>query len=54
MWFFNFLLDFNIEGDGFIGYVFIEDGFVYCWFGVRGNIGIIGGKYCFGCKIVFG
>lgn len=29
-----------------------EDGFAYCWSGARANIGITGGKYCFGCTII--
>lgn len=29
-----------------------EEGFAYCWSGARANVGIIGGKYCFGCKII--
>lgn len=47
-------LDFNIEGDGLTGHALYEQGFAYCWSGARANIGIKGGKYCFGCKIVSG
>ncbi|CAJ1961538.1 unnamed protein product [Sphenostylis stenocarpa] len=43
-------LDFNI--DGLVGYGLHEEGFAYCWSGARANVGIIRGKYCFGCKVV--
>ncbi|MCD7455995.1 hypothetical protein HAX54_030422 [Datura stramonium] len=45
-------LDFNVEGNGLQGSALYEQGFAYCWSGARANMGIIGGKYCFGCKIV--
>ncbi|GAB4824938.1 hypothetical protein Ancab_007810 [Ancistrocladus abbreviatus] len=45
-------LDFNIEGDGLLGHALCEQGFAYCWSGARANVGISGGKYCFGCKII--
>ncbi|KAL3519639.1 hypothetical protein ACH5RR_017788 [Cinchona calisaya] len=45
-------LDFNIEGDGLRGSALYERGFAYCWSGARANVGINGGKYCFGCKII--
>eukprot|EP00261_Vitis_vinifera_P016804 XP_010646145.1 PREDICTED: heterogeneous nuclear ribonucleoprotein U-like protein 1 isoform X3 [Vitis vinifera] len=45
-------LDFNIVGDGLQGSALHDHGFAYCWSGARGNVGITGGKYCFGCKII--
>ncbi|XP_015064246.1 heterogeneous nuclear ribonucleoprotein U-like protein 2 isoform X1 [Solanum pennellii] len=45
-------LDFNVEGNGLLGSGLYEHGFSYCWSGARANMGITGGKYCFGCKIV--
>ncbi|GMH26922.1 hypothetical protein Nepgr_028765 [Nepenthes gracilis] len=45
-------LDFNIEGGSLIGHALFEEGFAYCWSGARANVGISGGKYCFGCKII--
>ncbi|KAJ4980873.1 hypothetical protein NE237_031710 [Protea cynaroides] len=45
-------LDFNVEGNGLQGHALYEKGFAYCWSGARANLGITGGKYCFGCKIV--
>uniref|UniRef100_A0A5B7A3T6 SPRY domain-containing protein n=1 Tax=Davidia involucrata TaxID=16924 RepID=A0A5B7A3T6_DAVIN len=45
-------LDFNIEGIGLQGSALHEQGFAYCWSGARANVGITGGKYCFGCKII--
>ncbi|KAK1280829.1 hypothetical protein QJS04_geneDACA003170 [Acorus gramineus] len=45
-------LDFNIEGNGLQGHALFEGGFAYCWSGARAIIGITGGKYCFGCKII--
>ncbi|CAI9087618.1 OLC1v1021730C2 [Oldenlandia corymbosa var. corymbosa] len=45
-------LDFNIEDDGLHGWALCEKGFAYCWSAARANVGIFGGKYCFGCKIV--
>ncbi|CAA3001604.1 heterogeneous nuclear ribonucleo U 1 [Olea europaea subsp. europaea] len=45
-------IDFNIEGNGLQGSAICEEGFSYCWSGARANVGVIGGKYCFGCKIV--
>ncbi|KAM5588413.1 hypothetical protein ABKV19_006711 [Rosa sericea] len=44
-------LDFNIEGNGLKGSSLYEQGFAYCWSGARANVGISGGKYCFGCKV---
>uniref|UniRef100_M1C1B0 Heterogeneous nuclear ribonucleoprotein U 1 n=1 Tax=Solanum tuberosum TaxID=4113 RepID=M1C1B0_SOLTU len=43
---------FNVEGNGLLGSGLYEHGFAYCWSGARSNMGITGGKYCFGCKIV--
>ncbi|XP_021726338.1 heterogeneous nuclear ribonucleoprotein U-like protein 1 isoform X2 [Chenopodium quinoa] len=45
-------LAFNIEADGLTGHALYEQGFAYCWSGARGNIGITGGKYYFGCRII--
>nr|XP_018679603.1 PREDICTED: heterogeneous nuclear ribonucleoprotein U-like protein 1 isoform X1 [Musa acuminata subsp. malaccensis] len=45
-------LDFDINGNGLQGQALTEEGFAYCWSGARANVGIIGGKYCFGCKII--
>ncbi|XP_054776386.1 uncharacterized protein LOC129284896 isoform X2 [Prosopis cineraria] len=45
-------LDFTIGGNGLLGSALHEQGFAYCWSGARANIGITGGKYCFGCKVV--
>ncbi|CAB4275954.1 unnamed protein product [Prunus armeniaca] len=45
-------LDFIIEGDELKGYALHEQGFAYCWSGARANVGIAGGKYCFGCTVV--
>ncbi|CDO99634.1 unnamed protein product [Coffea canephora] len=45
-------IDFNIEEDGLRGSALYEEGFAYCWSGARANVGITGGKYCFGCKII--
>lgn len=45
-------LDFNVEGNGLQGSALHEKGFAYCWSGARANAGIIGGKYCFGCKVI--
>ncbi|KMT04494.1 hypothetical protein BVRB_8g181600 [Beta vulgaris subsp. vulgaris] len=47
-------LAFNVEPDELTGHGLYEQGFAYCWSGARANIGIIGGKYYFGCKIVSG
>ncbi|RZR84047.1 hypothetical protein BHM03_00010786, partial [Ensete ventricosum] len=44
--------DFDINGNGLRGQALTEEGFAYCWSGARANVGIIGGKYCFGCKII--
>ncbi|KAH0770635.1 hypothetical protein KY290_014616 [Solanum tuberosum] len=44
--------NFNVEGNGLLGSGLYEHGFAYCWSGARANMGITGGKYCFGCKIV--
>ncbi|CAN6457762.1 unnamed protein product [Victoria cruziana] len=45
-------LDFTIEQNGLQGHALCDGGFAYCWSGARANIGITGGKYCFGCKII--
>ncbi|CAA0837168.1 Unknown protein [Striga hermonthica] len=45
-------IDFTVEGNGLLGSALYEEGFAYCWSGARANIGIRGGKYCFGCKIL--
>lgn len=45
-------LDFIIEEDGLKGSALYEQGFAYCWSGARANVGITGGKYFFGCKIL--
>ncbi|XP_068497042.1 uncharacterized protein [Phaseolus vulgaris] len=45
-------LDFNIDRCGLAGYGLHGEGFAYCWSGARANVGIIRGKYCFGCKVV--
>nr|XP_011460299.1 PREDICTED: heterogeneous nuclear ribonucleoprotein U-like protein 1 [Fragaria vesca subsp. vesca] len=45
-------LDFNIDGNGLQGSSLYEQGFAYCWSGARANVGISGGKYCFGCRLV--
>ncbi|TKY71625.1 Heterogeneous nuclear ribonucleoprotein U protein 1 [Spatholobus suberectus] len=45
-------LDFNIDCNGLVGYGLHEEGFAYCWSGARANMGITGGRYCFGCKVV--
>ncbi|XP_006467899.2 uncharacterized protein LOC102628781 isoform X3 [Citrus sinensis] len=45
-------LDFDIEDNGLKGSGLHQEGFAYCWSGARANVGINGGKYCFGCKIV--
>ncbi|CAK9144092.1 unnamed protein product [Ilex paraguariensis] len=45
-------LDFNVEVNGLQGSALHEQGFAYCWSGARANVGITGGKYCFGCKII--
>lgn len=47
-----FCSDFNVDGNGLQGHALHEQGFAYCWSGARANVGITGGKYCFGCKIV--
>lgn len=41
-----------MEGNGLRGSALHEKGFAYCWSGARADAGIIGGKYCFGCKVV--
>lgn len=46
-------LDFDIGINGLQGSALHENGFAYCWSGARANVGIIGGKYCFGCKIIY-
>ncbi|KAK4361043.1 hypothetical protein RND71_019995 [Anisodus tanguticus] len=45
-------IDFNVELNGVQGSALYEHGFAYCWSGARANMGITGGKYCFGCKII--
>ncbi|XP_078437240.1 uncharacterized protein LOC144707863 isoform X2 [Wolffia australiana] len=45
-------LDFNVHGDGLWGSSLHEEGFAYCWSGARATVGITGGKYCFGCRIL--
>uniref|UniRef100_A0A9I9CEW4 SPRY domain-containing protein n=1 Tax=Cucumis melo TaxID=3656 RepID=A0A9I9CEW4_CUCME len=45
-------LDFEIKSDGLRGSALYEKGFAYCWSGARTTVGITGGKYCFGCKII--
>lgn len=45
-------LDFDIEDNGLKGSGLHQEGFAYCWSGARANVGINGGKYCFGCKII--
>ncbi|XP_022139874.1 heterogeneous nuclear ribonucleoprotein U-like protein 1 isoform X2 [Momordica charantia] len=44
--------NFKIESDGLQGSALYEEGFAYCWSGARATIGITGGKYCFGCKVI--
>lgn len=45
-------LDFTVEQDGITGSALHAEGFAYCWSGARANIGLKGGKYCFGCKVM--
>ncbi|XP_019175255.1 PREDICTED: heterogeneous nuclear ribonucleoprotein U-like protein 1 [Ipomoea nil] len=45
-------LDFCIEFNGLQGSGRYEKEFAYCWSGARADVGISGGKYCFGCKII--
>ncbi|XP_031132209.1 heterogeneous nuclear ribonucleoprotein U-like protein 1 [Ipomoea triloba] len=45
-------LDFCIEFNGLQGSARYEEEFAYCWSGARADVGISGGKYCFGCKII--
>ncbi|CAK9327400.1 unnamed protein product [Citrullus colocynthis] len=45
-------LEFEIKSDGLRGSALYEKGFAYCWSGARATVGITGGKYCFGCKII--
>ncbi|KAK8967332.1 hypothetical protein KSP40_PGU001407 [Platanthera guangdongensis] len=45
-------LDFDIEANGLQGSALHDKGFAYCWSGARANVGIKGGKYCFGCKVI--
>ncbi|KAL5774597.1 hypothetical protein ACOSP7_012154 [Xanthoceras sorbifolium] len=45
-------LDFDIEDNNLKGSALHQEGFAYCWSGARANVGIKGGKYCFGCKII--
>ncbi|BBN13062.1 hypothetical protein MPTK1_6g00470 [Marchantia polymorpha subsp. ruderalis] len=44
-------LDFNVNGNGLIGSSLHEKGFSYCWSGARANLGVLSGRYCFGCKV---
>eukprot|EP00249_Psilotum_nudum_P016253 c25748_g1_i2 orf=358-1320(+) len=44
-------IDFTVGKDGLLGSALHGDGFAYCWSGARANLGITGGKYCFGCKV---
>ncbi|CAM6129520.1 unnamed protein product [Calypogeia fissa] len=44
-------LDFNVNGNGLAGSALHETGFGYCWSGARANLGVLSGRYCFGCKI---
>ncbi|VFQ89547.1 unnamed protein product [Cuscuta campestris] len=46
-------VDFDIGLNGLQGSALHENGFAYCWSGARASVGITGGKYCFGCKIIF-
>ncbi|KAL5730634.1 hypothetical protein ACHQM5_003434 [Ranunculus cassubicifolius] len=45
-------LDFDITANGMRGQGLHEHGFAYCWSGARASLGIRGGKYMFGCKII--
>ncbi|MQL80123.1 hypothetical protein Taro_012542 [Colocasia esculenta] len=45
-------LDFDVDGNGLQGHALHEDGFAYCWSGARATVGVTGGKYCFGCRII--
>ncbi|MQL80124.1 hypothetical protein Taro_012543 [Colocasia esculenta] len=45
-------LDFDVGGNGLQGHALHEEGFAYCWSGARATVGITGGKYCFGCRII--
>eukprot|EP00250_Pteridium_aquilinum_P003933 c14196_g1_i1 orf=194-2332(+) len=45
-------LDFTVDSDGITGHDLHNEGFAYCWSGARANIGIKGGKYCFGCRVI--
>lgn len=45
-------LDFTIEQDGLTGSGLHGEGFAYCWSGARANVGVKGGRYCFGCKVI--
>ncbi|PKI44699.1 hypothetical protein CRG98_034876 [Punica granatum] len=44
--------DFNIDDSGLQGSGFHEGTFAYCWSAACATVGITGGRYCFGCKIV--
>ncbi|CAH9059688.1 unnamed protein product [Cuscuta europaea] len=45
-------LDFDIENNGLQGSALYRNAFAWCWSGARANVGITGGKYCFGCKVI--
>ncbi|KAJ0983694.1 hypothetical protein J5N97_011949 [Dioscorea zingiberensis] len=45
-------LDFDVDGNGLQGQALHKNGFAYCWSGARATVGISGGKYCFGCKVI--
>ncbi|KAK2644206.1 hypothetical protein Ddye_019401 [Dipteronia dyeriana] len=38
--------------NGLKGSALHQEWFAYCWSCARANVGIKGGKYCFGCKII--
>ncbi|OWM72568.1 hypothetical protein CDL15_Pgr013036 [Punica granatum] len=44
--------NFNIDDRGLHGSGFHEGVFAYCWSAACATVGITGGRYCFGCKIV--
>ncbi|KAG6542954.1 hypothetical protein Mapa_015646 [Marchantia paleacea] len=45
------VVDFNVNGNGLIGSSLHEKGFSYCWSGARANLGVLIGRYYFGCKV---
>ncbi|CAH9059673.1 unnamed protein product [Cuscuta europaea] len=45
-------IDFDIGCNGLQGSALYQNVFAWCWSGARANVGITGGKYCFGCKII--